>query len=314
MSVPTGTPREVQYVSRDGLPLAAHEYGDRASPWMPVVGLPGLTRTSRDFDGLAQFLAGHRDRPRRVVAFDYRGRGRSAWDKIPANYNVLTETSDVLDGMVALGVSRAAVVGTSRGGIIGMLMAFSRPQTVTALVLNDIGPFIEPRGLVRLKSYVGRTPKPEDWADAARIQRRLHAGHFPAFDDADWDQFARMTYREEGGQPLSDYDPALAATLGEVDFDEPAPGLWEEFRALKAVPMLVIRGVNSDILSEATLQRMALEHPRLESLSIPDEGHPPILRGGPLLARIASFIATAEDGAPATIPTPAPEPAADVVD
>src|SRR5258708_12627846 len=93
---------------------------------------------------------------------------------------------DVFDGMAALGVARAAVVGTSRGGIIGMLMAVARPTTVAALVLNDIGPVIEPRGLARIKTYVGRTPAPEDWNDAERILRRLHGAQFTPFTDRDW--------------------------------------------------------------------------------------------------------------------------------
>jgi pimeloyl-ACP methyl ester carboxylesterase len=303
--------REVRYTSRDGLALAAHDYGDPGSPWTPVVCLPGLTRTSRDFRALAIYLAAHRERPRRVIAFDYRGRGGSEWDKDPANYNVVTELGDILDGMTAVGLSRVAVIGTSRGGIIGMLMAFSRPQTVVALALNDIGPFIEPRGLVRLKSYVGRTPKPEDWQDAARIQRRLHGAQFTAFDDHDWLQFARLTYRDGGGSPESDHDPNLAATLALVEIDQPAPAMWDEFGALRPTPLLVIRGANSDVLSEATLQRMTSEHGRLEAITVPDEGHAPLLRGGALLGRIASFIAAAEDGAFAA---PPPELAAAAAD
>jgi pimeloyl-ACP methyl ester carboxylesterase len=214
--------------------------------------------------------------------------------------------------MTALGLSRVAVVGTSRGGIIGMLMAFGRPQSVVGLVINDIGPFIEPRGLVRLKSYVGRTPPPEDWRDAARIQRRLHAAHFTAFDEDDWHQFARLTYRDTGGRPERDHDPNLAATLAQVEIDQPAPALWEEFRALRGTPMLVLRGANSDVLSEATVARMAAEHGTLELVTVPDEGHPPQLRSGPLLARIASFIAAAEDRALAFPPAELlPETASD---
>jgi pimeloyl-ACP methyl ester carboxylesterase len=293
--------REVRYASRDGLGLSVRDYGEATSPWLPVVCLPGLTRTSRDFDALAVHLAGHRQRPRRVLSFDYRGRGPSDWDKDPANYNVVTEMGDVLDGMAALGIPRAAIVGTSRGGIIGMLMGFSRPQTVAALVLNDVGPFIEPRGMVRIKSYVGRTPKAEDWADAVRIQRRLHASQFTGFHDADWNEFARLTYRDHQGRPEGDYDPRLAETLARVEIDQPSPGIWDEFRALQALPILAIRGANSDILSEATLARMATEHPGLETITVADEGHPPQLRGGPLFGRIAAFVAAAEDGAPPAV-------------
>jgi pimeloyl-ACP methyl ester carboxylesterase len=207
-SGPPAPARDVFYSSADGLSLYAREYGDRLSPWLPVVCLPGLTRTSRDFDALAVHLAGHKTHPRRVVAFDYRGRGRSAWDRRREGYNPVTETNDIFDGMAALGIPRAVIVGTSRGGIIGMMMATLRPATVAALVLNDIGPAVEARGLARIKTYVGQTPTPDDWADAARIQRRLHGGAFTAWTDADWNSFARLTYADDQGTPKGDYDPA----------------------------------------------------------------------------------------------------------
>jgi pimeloyl-ACP methyl ester carboxylesterase len=227
------------------------------------------------------------------VAFDYRGRGRSAWDRRRDGYNPLTETNDIFDGMAALNVSRAVIVGTSRGGIIGMMMGTMRPAAVAGLVLNDIGPAVEARGLARLKTYVGRTPVPDDWADAARIQRRLHGGAFTAWGQSDWDSFARLTYAEEAGQPKSDYDPALAATLAGVEFDRPIPALWDEFGALKDVPILAIRGANSDLLSQETLAAMVAAHPSVETITVPDEGHPPLLRGS-LLPRIAVFIARVE--------------------
>src|SRR5579871_5478094 len=116
-------PREVHYRSSDGLALFVRDYGPRLSPWLPVVCLAGLSRSGRDFDQLGKMLAGDPERPRRVLALDYRGRGRSAWDGSSDNYNPLTEMGDVFDGMAALGVPRAVVVGTSRGGIIAMLMA-----------------------------------------------------------------------------------------------------------------------------------------------------------------------------------------------
>jgi pimeloyl-ACP methyl ester carboxylesterase len=187
------------------------------------------------------------------------------------------------------------IVGTSRGGIIGMMMGTLRPATVAGLVLNDIGPAIEARGLARLKTYVGRTPVPDDWADAARIQKRLHGGAFTRWDAGDWDHFARLTYADEGGIPKPDYDPALAATLAGIEFDRPIPALWDEFRALKDVPVMAIRAANSDILSAETLATMTSAHPGVDTVTVPDEGHAPLLRG-PLLPRIAAFIARIEGG------------------
>jgi pimeloyl-ACP methyl ester carboxylesterase len=210
----------------------------------------------------------------------------------------MTEMADVFDGMAALGVSRAIVVGTSRGGIIGMMMAMTRRSVVAGLVLNDIGPAVEARGLARIKTYVGRTPSPDDWEDAAQIQRRLHSAQFPRWTDADWDQFARLTYREENGRPVSDYDPKLATTLAGVEFDRPVPALWDEFRTLAGLPMLALRGANSDLLSAATVETMRSIHPGLESIVIPDEGHPPQLRQPQVLARISAFITAIEGSGP----------------
>ena len=290
--------RDFFYSSEDDLTLYARDYGDPLSPWIPVVCLAGLTRSHRDFQYLAAHLATHRHRPRRVVAIDYRGRGRSQWAKDTATYNPLTEMGDVFSAMAALGIPRAVVVGTSRGGIIGVLMGVSRPVTVAGLLLNDVGPLLEARGLARLKAYVGRTPFPDDWADAAHIQRRLHGAQFTAWDDDDWDAFARLTYRDEDGRPVSDYDPALAATLDGIEFDRPMPALWTEFRALKSIPIMAIRGENSDLLSAETVSRMAAEHPSVETVTVPGVGHPPLFRGGQLLARVSAFITGIEGAGP----------------
>jgi pimeloyl-ACP methyl ester carboxylesterase len=298
-------PRPVHFRSQDGLSLFVRDYGDRLSPWLPVVCLPGLSRNSRDFDELARLLSGSLERPRRVLAFDYRGRGQSEWDRLSDNYNPLVEMSDVLDGMAALGVPRAAVIGTSRGGIIGMLMAVARPSMVAALVLNDIGPVIEPRGLARIKTYVGRTPAPEDWDDAERILRRLHGVQFTALTDRDWRAFARLTWRDVNGRPAGDYDPALARTVDGIVFDKPVPTLWKEFRSLAGIPVLAIRGENSDLISAETLAAMANAHPRLETMIVPGEGHAPLLIHSPLIQRIAAFLISAEG---ATLPPDAVVP------
>lgn len=296
---PAGTPgkRDVRYRSFDGLSLHAVDYGPLLSPWLPVVCLPGLSRTARDFDELATFLAAHRNRPRRVVAFDYRGRGGSDRDPDPAHYTPLVEMTDVLDGMAALDIPRAVIVGTSRGGIITMLMGVARPAVIAGAVLNDIGPAIEPIGLARIKSTVGRTPAPDDWDDAVALLKRLYGLQFTDLGDDDWAVFARMTYRDQDGRPAIDYDPALGRTLDGIEFDRPLPALWKEFATLAGVPVLAIRGENSDLLSAATLEEMARLHPGLETITVAGEGHPPLLRHG-LLQRIAAFVAGVEGAAP----------------
>jgi pimeloyl-ACP methyl ester carboxylesterase len=286
--------RDLYFRSADGLSLHVAEYGDPLSPWLPVVCLPGLSRSARDFDDLANHLSTHGQRPRRVLAFDLRGRGQSEWDKDISHYSPLVEMQDVLDGMAALAVDRSVVVGTSRGGIIAILIAVARPSVVAGVVLNDIGPAIEPKGLARIKTYVGRTPAPDDWDDAVRILRRLHGGQFTSLSDADWRAFARMTWCEQDGVPVGDYDPALARTFDGVEFDRPMPTLWKEFAALAGVPVLVIRGENSDILSAETVGRMEKRHPRFDQITIEGQGHAPLLIHDAIFQRISVFVSGIE--------------------
>ncbi len=290
--------REAIYTSSDGLKLSARDYGNPLSPWLPVVCLAGFTRDSRDFHELAVHLSAHRHRPRRVVAFDYRGRGRSQWAASAESYNPLTEMNDVLDGMAALNIPRAVVVGTSRGGIIGMLMGLARPATVAGLVLNDVGPVIEVQGLARIKTYAGRTPLPDDWADAAHLLKRIHGAGFPAWRDVDWDYYARLTFNDEGDGPVGAYDAKLAQAFDGLELDQPLPAMWEEFRALRPIPILSIRGENSDMLSAETVARMTEEHSKVETVTVAGEGHAPLLRYGQLLARISAFVTAVEGNGP----------------
>jgi pimeloyl-ACP methyl ester carboxylesterase len=275
----------------DGLRLHAREYGRRAEPNVPVVCLPGLARSGGDFEALATALAGDPVRPRRVLALDYRGRGQSDYDRNPANYNFQVEIADVLAVLTALDCTRAVFVGTSRGGILTMLMAPLRPSLIAAAVLNDIGPVIEPKGLMRIKGYVGKLPQPRSYEEAAEILRRLFSAQFPKLTGQDWLASAHRTFKEAKGQLMPDYDVALAKTLEGVDFEKPLPPLWTQFDALGQIPVMVIRGANSDLLSESTVEAMAARRASLETLVVPDQGHAPLLAEPDVIARIANFVA-----------------------
>src|SRR5882757_2531416 len=159
--------------AQDGLKLHIRLYGQRVSEGLPVVCLPGLARTGGDFDALATALAADTDRPRCVITMDYRGRGGSDYDRNPRNYSVATELSDVVAMLTGLELGPAVFVGTSRGGILAMLLASARPAALAGVVLNDIGPVIETRGLARIKGYVGKLPIPTSYADGAEVLRRL---------------------------------------------------------------------------------------------------------------------------------------------
>lgn len=283
------TPASVFISVSDGLRLHARCYGSASAPGLPVLCLPGLTRTAADFEALAGALAGDAERPRRVVALDYRGRGLSGYDRDPANYSFQTDLADLMAAATALDVLPAIIVGTSRGGILAMLLAALRPAAIAGVVFNDIGPVIEPKGLMRIKGYVGKMPQPRSFEEGAEILRRLFDAQFPTLTPEDWLASARRAFKEEKGALVPTYDVRLAKTMEGVNFEKPFPPLWKEFGALAHVPAMVVRGELSDILTAATVTEMATRHPGLEVLDIPKQGHTPLLAEADTIARIAAF-------------------------
>jgi pimeloyl-ACP methyl ester carboxylesterase len=273
----------------DGLRLHARCFGRRGGERLPVVCLPGLARTAADFDTLAEALAGHAERPRRVIALDYRGRGQSDYDRDPRNYNFQVELADVLAVIVALDATPAIFVGTSRGGILAMLLAAVRPSAIAGVVLNDIGPLIEPKGLMRIKGYVGKLPQPRSYEEGAEILRRLFDAQFTKLGPADWLASAHRTFKDENGRLVPTYDVRLAETMEGVNFDKPLPPLWNAFDALASVPVMVIRGANSDLLSPATVEAMQARRKSLETVEVPDQGHAPLLAEADVIGRIVDF-------------------------
>ena len=275
----------------DGLALHVRIYEpEKDTAARPVVCLPGLTRTTEDFDVLAAALATDDVSPRRVIALDYRGRGRSGYDPNPANYSLPVELGDVITAMTALNAMPAVIVGTSRGGLLAMLLGAVRPDAVAGVVLNDIGPVLEPAGLMRIKSYVGKLPQPGSFEDAAKNLQTLFGEQFPKLTPADWLTSAHRTFKQEGGALVTTYDPQLAAGLAALTFDQQLPDLWKEFDALAKVPVMVIRGQLTDLLATQTLAEMHKRHPGLETIEVSDQGHAPLLAEPDIIARIAGFI------------------------
>jgi pimeloyl-ACP methyl ester carboxylesterase len=273
----------------DGLRLHARLHGNPAGYLLPVVCLPGLARTAEDFDRLAGVLAGRHGR--RVIALDYRGRGQSGYDSDPANYSFPIELADMLAVLTALDASPAIFVGTSRGGILTMLLAALRPTAIAGAVLNDIGPVIEPKGLMRIKGYIGKLPQPRSFEEGAEILRRLFDAQFPKLTHDDWLASARRAFKQENGAFVPTYDVKLAKTMEGVDFDKPFPPLWAQFDAIPAVPVMVVRGQNSDLLAPATVEAMRARRPALEVIEVPDQGHAPLLAEDDIVESIADFAA-----------------------
>jgi pimeloyl-ACP methyl ester carboxylesterase len=265
----------------------ALEWGSAAGPKLPVLCLPGHARTADDFGILGAALAVD---GRRVVALDSRGRGGSDRDPDPGRYTVPVEAADALAVCDRLGIGRAVLVGTSRGGLLAMALAAMRPSLLAGVVLNDIGPVIEPAGLARIRSYVGRMPTPASWEEAGRILAGTLGRQFPTLSPGDWERRARLTWTEEGGGLALRYDPRLGDQLGPAEI----PPLWEAFDRFGATPLLVIRGGLSDLLSAATVDAMRARLPRVQAWTVDKEGHAPLLEDAATMARIAGFVAGVE--------------------
>ena len=285
---------DFHYGSPDGLRLHARVYGAAIEGRAPAVCLPGLTRNARDFHDLALHLSRDAHAPRKVVAFDYRGRGLSEYDRNWKNYDPLVEAADVMAGLVALGIERAAFIGTSRGGLITFAIAAMRPGLIKAAVLNDIGPVSDGAGLAQIRGYLERAPKPRDMAGAIAIQRSAQAADFPALTDADWERAGRACFRDERGHPVADFDPALLNTLKRIDLNRPLPTLWPQFLGLRNVPVMAIRGENSRLMSADTLQEIARRHPDIQTLTVAGQGHAPFLETAGLPEKISAFLEKAD--------------------
>lgn len=285
--------RDIYFTGRDGLRLYGRHYPAYARGRRPVLCLPGLTRNSRDFHDLAVALSDPSNpRAREVYTIDYRGRGRSAFDPDWRNYTLPVELWDVMDFMTVTGLAEAAIVGTSRGGLLAMMLAAARPGSIGAVVLNDIGPVVEREGLLRIVAYVGRVPLPTSWEEAARLAREMNERQFPAVPSHHWADIARQWFNDEHGRPIHGYDQALAKAIS-VDTTE-LPTLWPQFEALVRWPTLVIRGEMSDILSAETVAEMRLRHPKLEAMEVRGQGHAPLLRDRATQTAIDDFLSRAD--------------------
>jgi pimeloyl-ACP methyl ester carboxylesterase len=280
---------DIHFSARDGLRLYARHYPSAGPARRPVLCLAGLTRNCRDFHDLAVALARPDKDARDVYALDCRGRGHSEHDRDWKNYSPLVEINDVLDFMTVRGLCDAAIIGTSRGGLLAMIAAVLRPTAVGAVVLNDIGPVIEREGLVRIAAYVGRIPLPKDWREAAQLARDMNQRQFTAVTDEQWEELAHAWFNERNGLPAPSYDPNISRSFSLMD--GPIPELWPQFAALARVPVLVMRGENSDILSERTVENMRARHPRLTAMTVSAQGHAPLLKDAPTIAVIAEFLA-----------------------
>ncbi|WP_170414119.1 alpha/beta fold hydrolase [Ruegeria arenilitoris] len=253
----------------------------------PVLCLAGLTRNSQDFAFLAPHITDVR-----MITMDYRGRGQSDHDPDYMNYNIVRESLDVIELLDHLRLNRVVVLGTSRGGLIAMALAVSHPERLSGVILNDVGPVIDPVGIAKIMDYVGKQPTSKTYDEAAKILQQVMEKQFPGVSLDRWRQQAEIQYELTDDGLTLRYDPALRTALLEQAAAGKIPDLWMFFEALRDVPAGVIRGVNSDVLGKDTLVEMHKRHPDIISAEIPDRGHVPFLDEPQSLALIRKVLDT----------------------
>ena len=274
--------------SPDGLRLHYRDYagGDDGRP--PLLCLPGLTRNARDFEPLAQRLAGEW----RLICPDMRGRAESAYAKDAMTYVPLTYMQDISRLLADLAITRFVAVGTSLGGIITMLMAATHREWLAGALLNDVGPALEEEGLARIRTYVGVNQSHPTWVHAARALADANGDVYPGYDLQAWLAMAKRLYRlNSGGRIVLDYDMKVAEPIRAMG-TEAGVDMWPVMKAFSGIPTLLLRGERSDLLGAATAQRMAAEiGPGAELVTVPGVGHAPVLDEPESVAAIDRLLA-----------------------
>ena len=290
------TAEDFHWTAADGLRLAGCVWHPSVEVpgAVPLICLPGLSRNTRDFTDVGQALAAN---GRKVYALDYRGRGQSEWDPNWTNYSLPVEASDIALFLAQAALPRFAVLGTSRGGLHAMMMAAQIPREIfCAAILNDVGPRIELGALLEIRDSFAARRVYASFEDVAATLKSALARDFPKIDEAGWLKFARQASKGTAEGVIFDHDPALDKPMEAITADTPWPELWPLFAPLLDRPVLVLRGANSRLLTQATLRDMAATHPDLSSLTIPDEGHAPLLWDSLSQRTIDDFLRTRVDG------------------
>ncbi|HEY6917420.1 MAG TPA: alpha/beta hydrolase [Allosphingosinicella sp.] len=278
--------------SEDDLRLHYRDFAGRDDR-PPIICIPGLTRNARDFEILANRLAGEW----RVLCVDLRGRGESAYAKDPMTYVPPIYARDI-DALIAhLNLDRFILFGTSLGGLITMLLSHSQKGKLKGALLNDVGPVLEEAGVDKIRGYVGRSQSWPTWVHAARYFSEMHGDVYPGWKLDDWiGQAKRLCKLTPGGRVVFDYDMRIAEPFrtpaGPAGFD-----LWPIFQGLAGIPSLVVRGERSDLLSAATMKKMVETLPNMESVTVPGVGHAPTLDEPEVMAAIDRLLARVAEGA-----------------
>lgn len=292
--------RSHRFRSADGrLELFTRDYSGGSPDARPLLLMHALTRNSADFEPLIEWLlpwaASLKGGGYRLIVPDVRGRGLSDRDPEPAHYSPAVYAQDMFALMDGLGIESAGLIGTSMGGLVAMAMAAMNrgrsrelPSRIGPVILNDVGAHLEPDALDRIGSYVGKSGPFADWDEAAAACRAVNGRVFPGFTDEDWMAFARRTCRESAAGVEFDYDPAIAVPLqGESEQVD----LWPLWQAMDGLPVLVVRGATSDLITAGTVAKMGERHEGpFASAEVPERGHTPLLDEPAARTAIQAFL------------------------
>jgi len=271
------------YTSDDGLELHYRDIGVDNGEYV-ILCIPGLTRNSRDFDEFATRYALNN----RVICVDLRGRGLSEYDENWKNYHPLTYAKDVWTLLDDLSIEKVVIMGTSLGGLIAMVMSIQNNERLAGVILNDIGPEIDTKGLERIKKYAGLLPPVMTWEEAGQQTKQIYGQWLKGMDDSQWIKLAKRAYKQNAkNHPVLDMDVNISRAIKELGPQKGDP--WQLFESLKKTETLVLRGEMSDILSDSILTKMHDRNPNLQSAIIPERGHVPLLDEDASLSAIDEF-------------------------
>ena len=280
---------DIFYQSHDGLGLYARDYAcqNKNTPEAKIIFcMHGLTRNSKDFAKLAEHLS----QSYRVICVDNRGRGRSEYDSNPNNYVAQVYIQDMFTLLDLLKINDTILCGTSMGGIMAFIMASIQPQRFSGIIINDVGPEIDTKGIARIKTYVGKISPLNSWQEAITRTKEINQSALPNLTNDEWEDFTNNIFRDDQGSLRLDYDPAIAIPFKDADSDSAAPNLWPQFEAIVSLPMLLIRGEISDLIDSDCVAKMRSIKPDLKYVEVPETGHTPTLNEAVSRAAIDSFL------------------------
>jgi len=276
--------------AKDGLKLAGRKYGWSNTDDCPIICLTDLARNSSDFHELALFLVSEEGGSRRVLTIDYRGRGQSEHDKQTSNYSIDTEADDVLAFATSLNIGHFDIIGTARGGIIAMMFGGMRAGSLRRIILNDIGPALDAGGLVHMKKLYEQFKLCKSLDQVTSVLTAFGGRHSPALPQSYWQLEASRLFEEKDGKLVAQNDPFISSVISDMDLDARPASFWQQFQGISKMPVMLIRGKLSELLTTETTSKMQQVHKTMQIIEVEGQGHAPKLEMDDLPQKIAQFL------------------------